>query len=209
VDFDLPREIKMMQGLLRKFVDQELIPIEMQVNLDEELDESVLKPLQEKVKALGLWQLDVPKEYGGLGFGMLARCVVQEEISRTKALPFRHNDLFGPTVGPILYLCNDEQKERFLWPTLRGEITVAFAQTEPDSGADASDGATFDCDVLGSNLQRQLVNWSGQVQRSVCPASASQESHATLRALRPASAVTFITSSYRAPEPNPTPEPLQ
>ena len=47
---------------------------------------------------------------------MLARCVVQEEISRTKALPFRHNDLFGPTVGPILYLCNDEQKERFLLP---------------------------------------------------------------------------------------------
>jgi acyl-CoA dehydrogenase len=136
VDFELPREIKMMQGLLRKFVDQELIPIEMQVNLDEELDESVLGPLQEKVKALGLWQFDVPKEFGGLGFGMLARCVVQEEISRTKALPFRHNDLFGPTVGPILYLCNDEQKERFLFPALRGEIKVAFAQTEPDSGAD-------------------------------------------------------------------------
>ncbi len=136
MDFELPRDVKMLQGLLRKFVDQELIPIEMQVNLDEEIDPAVLKPLQEKVKALGLWHLEVPKEYGGLGMGLLPRCVVQEEISRTKALPFRHNDLFGPTIGPILYHCNDEQKERFLFPAMRGEIDVCFAQTEPDSGAD-------------------------------------------------------------------------
>jgi acyl-CoA dehydrogenase len=136
VDFELPRDIKMMQGLLRKFVDQELIPIEMQVNLEEEISDEVLKPLQEKVKALGLWHLEVPKEYGGLGMGLLARCVVQEEISRTKALPFRHNDLFGPSIGPILFYCNDEQKERFLFPAMRGEIDVCFAQTEPDSGSD-------------------------------------------------------------------------
>src|SRR3712207_6173488 len=114
MDFELPRDVKMLQGLLRKFVEQELIPIEMEVNHDETIDPDILRGLQEKVKKLGLWHLDVPKEYGGAGLGLLARCVVQEEISKTKALPFRHNNLFGPQVGPILYEGNDDQKERFL-----------------------------------------------------------------------------------------------
>jgi acyl-CoA dehydrogenase len=137
MDFELPRDVKMLQGLVRKFVEQELIPIEMEsLRDDEEIDPDLLASLQEKAKKLGLWHLEVPKEYGGLGLGLLARCVVQEEISKTKALPFRHNTLFGPAVGPILYEGNDDQKERFLYPVLRGEMLVCFAQTEPDSGSD-------------------------------------------------------------------------
>src|SRR5215211_3570186 len=136
MDFELPRELKMLQGLVRKFVDQELIPIERDLVHDEEIAEADLRPLQERVKQLGLWQLDVPAEYGGLGLGLLARCVVAEEVARTIALPFRHNELFGPVVGPILYYGDDAQKERFLQPVLRGEMRIAFSQTEPDSGAD-------------------------------------------------------------------------
>jgi acyl-CoA dehydrogenase len=136
MDFELPREIKMLQNLVRKFVEQELIPIEMQVNHQEEIADEVLRPLQEKAKRLGLWLLDVPKEYGGLGLGLLARCVVREEVAKTKALPFRHNELFGPIVGPILYEANAEQRERFLLPVLRGELRVCFAQSEPDAGTD-------------------------------------------------------------------------
>ncbi len=136
MDFELPRDVKMLQSLVRKFVEQELIPIEMEVNLNEDIDPDLLRSLQETAKRLGLWLLDVPKEYGGQGLSLLARCVVQEEISKTKALPFRNNTLFGPNVGPILYHCNEEQKQRFLYPVIRGEITVCFAQTEPDSGSD-------------------------------------------------------------------------
>jgi len=111
MDFELPRDVKMLQGLVRKFVDQELLPIEMEVNRSEDLADDVLRPLQEKVKALGLWLLDVPKEYGGTALGLLAQCVVQEEIGRTKAIPFRINELFGPIVSPILLdNCNDDQK---------------------------------------------------------------------------------------------------
>ena len=55
------------------------------------MPEHLLRPLHEKVKALGLWMLDVPQEYGGAGLDLLSRCVIQEEISRTVALPFRGN----------------------------------------------------------------------------------------------------------------------
>ena len=136
MDFELPWEVKTLQQTVRQFVERELIPIEIRVNQHEELSDDVLRPLQDKVKALGLWLLDVPKRHGGAGLGLLERCVIQEEISKTKALPFRHNELFGPVVGPILYHCNAEHRERFLYPVIRGELRVCFAQTEPDSGAD-------------------------------------------------------------------------
>ena len=126
----------MLQGLVRKFVEQELIPVEMQVNQEEEVTDEFLNPLREKVKDLGLWHLDVPKEFGGQGLSLLALCVIHEEIGRTKALPFRENRLFGPVVSPLLFFATDEQKERFLYPSLREEIRICFAQTEPDSGAD-------------------------------------------------------------------------
>ena len=123
-------------GLVRKFVEQELIPIEMQISTTTRTWTGVLKPLQEKVKALGLWLLDVPKEYGGLGSGCSPAAWSRRRSRKSKALPFRHNELFGPTIGPILYACNAEQRERFLYPVHPRRVGSAFAQTEPDAGAD-------------------------------------------------------------------------
>jgi len=166
MDFELPRDVKMLQGLVRKFVEQELIPIEMEsLRDDEEIDPDLLASLQEKTKKLGLWHLEVPKEYGGLGLGLLARCVVQEEVSKTKALPFRHNTLFGPAVGPILYEGNAEQKERFLYPVLRGEMLVCFAQTEPDSGSDPAGmrtRAVRDGDHYVLNGSKRFITEAGE-----------------------------------------------
>src|SRR3954470_19813176 len=137
MDFDLPRDVKMLQDLVRRFVDQELIPIEMEINKTEYLTREALAPLQEKAKKLGLWLLDVPKEYGGQGLGLLAQCVVAEQVGRTKAMPFRTNELFGPLVSPLLLdNATEDQKARFLYPLLRNEIVIGFAQTEPDAGSD-------------------------------------------------------------------------
>jgi acyl-CoA dehydrogenase len=137
MDFNLPEELKMLKETVGRFVDKELIPLEREFRPEgEEMPERILKPLQEKVKAMGLWMLDVPEEYGGAGLGLLARCVIQGEVSRTALLPFRGSELFGHEVRPVLFHCNEEQKERFLKPVLRGEMRVCFAQTEPDAGSD-------------------------------------------------------------------------
>jgi acyl-CoA dehydrogenase len=127
----------MLQDLMRRFVDEELIPIEMRVPEGDELPAAFLRPLQEKARALGLWHLNVPKELGGMEFGLLESCIVQEEIGRSKAIPFRMNEVFGPIIDPVLLEgCNDDQKQRFLLPALRGDIRICFAQTEPDAGTD-------------------------------------------------------------------------
>src|SRR3972149_2131088 len=116
MDFELPWEIRAIQANVRKFVEQELFPLEFPESRGQALKAELLAPLQDKIKAMGLWLLDVPEEYGGPGLSLLARCVVQEEVAKTTALPFRHHELFGPVVGPILSACKQEQKDRLLYP---------------------------------------------------------------------------------------------
>ncbi len=137
MDFNLPEELKMLKETVGKFVDRELIPLEREFRPEgEDMPEHLLRPLQEKAKAMGLWLLDVPEEYGGAGLDLLSRCVIMEEVARTVVLPFRYTTVFGPEVRPVLFYCNEEQKDRFLYPVIRGERRICFAQTEPDAGSD-------------------------------------------------------------------------
>jgi acyl-CoA dehydrogenase len=108
MDFDLPEELQMLKDNLRRFVDTELIPIERETNDGSDFLPGVQEKLEDKARALGLWLFDVPEEFGGMGLG----------------------------VSPILYSLNDEQKERFLYPVIRGEKTSCFLQTEPEGGGD-------------------------------------------------------------------------
>src|SRR5687768_9124520 len=137
MDFNLPEELQILKETVRRFVDKELIPLEREFRPEgEDMPERLLRPLQEKAKALGLWMLDVPPEFGGAGLDLLSRCVIEEEVSRTVVIPFRHNEVFGPDVRPVLFHCDQEQKEKFLFPVLKGEKRICFAQTEPDAGSD-------------------------------------------------------------------------
>ncbi|CAN0385725.1 unnamed protein product, partial [Phaeothamnion confervicola] len=136
LNLDLPEEIRMLKDTVRKFVDKEMIPIERHTRVNNKLKPEIRAHFQEKAKALGLAGFDVPREYGGLGLGLIAKVVVWEELSRTIALPSRGVDIFGPAVSPILYHLNDEQKKKYLLPTLKGEFNWCLAQTEPDAGGD-------------------------------------------------------------------------
>lgn len=135
MDFALPEEMALLKSNVRRFVDHELIPIERHTN-SYRLDPQLTKTLSEKAKQLGLWLYDVPEEFGGQGFGMLARVIVWEELSRSTALPSRAPHIFGPDVSPILYLLQGEMREKYLYPVIRGEKRSCFAQTEPDAGSD-------------------------------------------------------------------------
>jgi acyl-CoA dehydrogenase len=119
---------------VRRFVSEEVIPLESTDSSN--VDEARIAALQNRAKELGLWMYDVPKKYGGQGYGLVATCVVEEEMGRTKGVPFRQNEILGPRIGPILYSLSPEQEERYLWPVLRGEKKACFAQTEPDAGSD-------------------------------------------------------------------------
>src|SRR6266850_539419 len=96
MDLNLPEELQLLKETVRKFVDRELIPLERECRPEgEDMPELYIKPLQEKAKAIGLWLLDVPQEYGGAGLDLMSRCVIMEEVARTVAIPFRYAPIFG------------------------------------------------------------------------------------------------------------------
>lgn len=137
MEFDLPERARHLQQITRKFVEEELIPLEAEAdwwNADE-LPEVIRRPLEEKAKALGLWLMDTPKEYGGAGLSQLELCVVWVELYKAGILPNRDLAVVGPDVR-ILVHCNEAQRERYLFPVIRGERRWCFAQTEPDAGTD-------------------------------------------------------------------------
>lgn len=138
MDFELPEELQMMQQQLRRFVNEEIIPIERDAYEGPDLKPEVRSRLEGQMREMGYWHISTPAEYGGLGLGLLARVVVWEEMGRTIALPARKTQIFGPDVSPILYQLNDEQKKDYLYPVIAGEKDCCFALTEPDAGSDPS-----------------------------------------------------------------------
>jgi acyl-CoA dehydrogenase len=136
IDYELPEELRLLQQTVRRFVDKELIPLEGQSLEDNELKPHVEERLTARCRELGLWQIDVPEEYGGQGLGLVGRALVWAELGRTVALPTRGVRILGPEVRPVLYALEGEMRERYLIPTIRGEKESCFAQTEPDAGSD-------------------------------------------------------------------------
>ncbi len=136
MDFELPEELRLFKASLRRFVDNELIPVERETVEGDELKPQFRDRFIAGAKDLGIWMMEVPEEYGGAGLSLLARTIVTEELARSIALPARGEGITGPSVRGILYALSGEMKEKYLLPVLRGEKRACFAQTEPDAGSD-------------------------------------------------------------------------
>ncbi len=132
----LTEEQRMVQKTIRRFVENELMPLENDVLRNEREGRPSLPPgkieeLQLKAKEFGFWGINTPAEYGGADLGQMMLALVTMETSKT-FVPFR----FGGSADNILYYANDEQKEKYLLPTINGEKKSCFAMTEPDAGSD-------------------------------------------------------------------------
>src|SRR3954464_3325368 len=121
---------------MRAFVRAEIWPIETVVAaLAQEGFERAIAPLAEEVKARGLWAAHLPPELGGQGFGQVKLGLMHEILGSSPYAPF----VFGnnaPDSGnsEILALAGTEQqKERWLYPLLAGELRSAFSMTEPNT----------------------------------------------------------------------------
>ncbi|MEK6591465.1 MAG: acyl-CoA dehydrogenase family protein [Pseudomonadota bacterium] len=143
MDFTLPEELRMLRTTVARFVKEELIPLEATVirrEAERGLTDAPLIPpeaeaeLARKAKAIGLFGIDVPEEYGGQNLGMLAKTVVIEEM-KYSITPF-----ILPPDSPNLWMlretCKGDQIRKYLLPYASGDKKSAIAISEPGAGSD-------------------------------------------------------------------------
>ena len=137
-DFSIEPEYQEKLKWARRFVDAEVVPLEVAGLSEEQLHEAI-KPLQKQVKEHDLWAGHLDTELGGQGYGQVKLALLNEIIGRSTLIA---PSVFGnqaPDSGnsEILGLYGtDEQKEQWLKPLLAGEMRSAFSMTEPGAGAD-------------------------------------------------------------------------
>jgi acyl-CoA dehydrogenase len=135
MDFSLNDEQKMMIETVRRFIAEELKPLEDEVEEKGFLDNAKAQAIHTKGKTLGLYGMNMPAELGGGGLSNLDRILCEEQFGHTTDILIRR--AFGNVYEPLLH-CQGTQVERWLKPAIEGTRTCAITITEPGAGSDAA-----------------------------------------------------------------------
>lgn len=119
---------------IRRFVRERLVPAEATLEATNRIEPALV----DEMRAMGLFGLSIPEEYGGLGLTVEEEVLVGQELGYTSPA-FR--SLIGTNNGigsqGIIADGTDEQKRYWLPRLASGEVIGSFALTEPDVGSDA------------------------------------------------------------------------
>jgi alkylation response protein AidB-like acyl-CoA dehydrogenase len=122
-----------LRAKARELADKAMKPVAAKYDVEQTYPWEV----QKAIKAAGLSGVWVPKEYGGMGGGVLDLCLVVEEFSRAcggMGVGYAVNALGS---FPIIVAGTDDQKQRFLPGIAAGDTLIAFGLSEKDAGSDA------------------------------------------------------------------------
>jgi acyl-CoA dehydrogenase len=139
----------------RSFID-ELIPYEAEAEMNEgELPADVAEKYEALARELGLLATNMPVELGGGGYTALQQVLVQEQVGRaTNALGWMIST--PPQWWPAV--ATDYQLERWLRPTVAGEMSECYAITEESAGSDV-DAITSTARQDGDDYVLDGVKW--------------------------------------------------
>jgi acyl-CoA dehydrogenase len=179
--FELPPELIELKDLVREIVDKECIPLEREFLAGhppadgpqglgdvrgESFTDGWLPPeahqhLRAVSEQTGLYNINLPEEFGGPGFGILGAFVVAEQLNRSLVkLPVCY-------VPNILYSCSAEQRPKYLDRVLAGTAFPAFAQSEPGAGSDPGNSmSTTAVHTEGGWLIKGTKTWISYADRA-------------------------------------------
>ncbi len=159
MDFAYSPKVQELRERVTAFMDTYVYPaepvFERQVSEgDRWQPTAIMEELKAKAKAEGLWNLFLPESELGAGLSNLEYAPLAEIMGRSLLGPEPFN-CSAPDTGNMEVLvryANEEQKQRWLEPLLRGEIRSAFAMTEPDV-------ASSDATNMAARAERQGDEW--------------------------------------------------
>ncbi len=134
MDFSIPPKLQEMLHKVRQFLITEVYPLEKDLLARpfRELLPAIAEK-RDKVRALGLFAPQVPKEYGGAGLKFMEHALLSEELGRTPLGHFVFN-CQAPDAGNMEILHEfgtPEQKDTWLKPLVEGKARSCFSMTEP------------------------------------------------------------------------------
>ena len=133
MDFNLSDEQRLIVETTRAFVENELYPHEAEVERTGHLRPDLIKELQAKAIQAGLYAANMPEDVGGAGLDTLTWLLYEKELGKAN-YALHWTCVARPS--NILLAGTDEQKERYLYPCIRGEKWDCLAMTEPGAGSD-------------------------------------------------------------------------
>src|SRR5688500_3416420 len=135
-------EIKDIRAKVVQFMDEHIYPNEHVFHENgprSEQSRALMKDLQARTKAMGMWAPHLPAEAGGMGIGFMPYVYMNEILGRSPIAP----SAFGsqaPDSGNAEILWQfgtPELQDKYMKPLVNGDIRSCFSMTEPEvSGAD-------------------------------------------------------------------------
>jgi acyl-CoA dehydrogenase len=135
----LPEELVMLRNTVRQFMAAHVHPAEEKLDHDTVgLPREELVELQARARALGLWALQTPAQYGGAGLSVLGQLVVAEEAAKCRmGAFFPALGAFGGNPPNIMFKASPEQFDKYARPIIDGTMSKAYtAITEASGGSD-------------------------------------------------------------------------
>jgi acyl-CoA dehydrogenase len=158
MDFTLPLEFEDIRLRTREFVERHVMPLEAEpANYDdhENIRLDVLRDLQAKARAAGLWAPQAPKDFGGMALPIVGWAAMYEEANRSIFGPVAFN-CQAPDDGNMNLLAltgTRAQKDKWLKPIVDGSVRSAFVMTEPAPGGGSDPG------MIRTRAERRGDKW--------------------------------------------------
>lgn len=151
-DFSTEPELDETLAWIRDFVDHTIIPLDLLCDgLDQAQLDLLWAPLKQQVKDRGLWAPHLGPEHGGQGMGQVGLALIHEILGRHELAPemFGCQGLDSGNAELLAVGANEAQRERWLYPLMRGELRSTFSMTEPHVASSDPTEMTTRCERDG------------------------------------------------------------
>lgn len=159
----LTDEQKALKETVKKFTDEQIIPVRAEIDNNEEYPEDILKML---ICDMQLACPFIPTEYGGAGLGLFEASLIAEELARGCLGISTVFSVSGLGIYPVMLAGSHQQKQKYLTPVASGAKTASFALTEASAGSDVINLKTTAVKTRGGYVLNGVKQWITGASRS-------------------------------------------